>query len=130
MTKKLKLAESYVLVTDMDRAIKFYEKLLGVKTRLRYKNRWASVLKQFGLYNLSFDKKHNIDMTNIEGDIKRGNNSIIVFHSSDIEYDYQRIKKMDITMLSNIAEINLIAHYKFFHFKDPDGNIIEIGQYL
>ena len=69
-------------------------------------------------------------MTNIERNIKLGNNSIIVFHSSDIEKDYLRIKDMDITMLSNIAELNLMAHYKFFHFKDPDGNMVEVGQYL
>ncbi len=127
--KKLIQAESCVLVTDMDRAIKFYEKLLGVKIKLRYKDRWVTVINSFGLYNPAFDKKHGIEMTNIEGDVKIGNNSIIVFHSSDIEKDYQRVKKLDITEISNIAELNLIAHYRFFHFKDPDGNMIEIGQY-
>lgn len=128
--KKLKQAESYVRVTDMDRAIKFYEKLLGVKIKMRYKDRWVTVLDDFGLYRPGFDKKHGIEMTNIERDIKLGNNSIIVFHSSDIEADYKRVKKLPITEISNIAELNLIAHYKFFHFKDPDGNMIEIGQYL
>ena len=127
--KKLVQAESYVLVSDMDRAIKFYEKLLGQKIKLRYKDRWVTVINSFGSYNPAFDKKHGIEMTNIERDVKIGNNSIIVFHSSDIESDYQRIKAMDVTEISNIAELNLIAHYRFFHFKDPDGNMIEIGQY-
>jgi len=128
--KKLKQAESYVRVTDMDRAIKFYEKLLGVKIKMRYKDRWATVLDDFGLYRPGFDKENDVEMTSIESDIKLGNNSIIVFHSSDIEEDYQRVKKLDITEISSIAELDLIAHYKFFHFKDPDGNMIEIGQYL
>jgi len=41
--KKLKLAESYLRVTDLNRAIKFYEKLLGVKVKLGYKDRWVTV---------------------------------------------------------------------------------------
>lgn len=128
--KKLKLAESYIRVTNIDRAIKFYEKLLGVKIKLHYKDRWVTVVDGFGLYRPDFDKEHNIEMTNIERDIKLGNNSIIVFHSSDIEKDYNKVKAMNITEISNIADLNLMAHYKFFHFKDPDGNMIEIGQYL
>jgi len=128
--KKLKLAESYLRVVDMNRAIKFYEKLLGVKVKLSYKDRWVTVVDGFGLYRPAFDIKHGVEMTNIERNIKLGNNSIIVFHSSDIEKDYLRVKDMDITILSNIAELNLMAHYKFFHFKDPDGNMVEIGQYL
>jgi len=128
--KKLKQAESYVRVTDMNRSIKFYEKLLGVKIKMRYKDRWVNVLDSFGLYRPAFDKEHGVEMTNIERGIKLGNNSIIVFHSSDIEREYQRVKKLNITEISNIAELNLIAHYKFFHLKDPDGNMIEIGQYL
>ena len=128
--KKLKLAESYLRVVDMNRAIKFYEKLLGVKVKLSYKDRWVTVVDGFGLYRPAFDIKHGVEMTNIERNIKLGNNSIIVFHSSDIEKDYLRVKDMDITILSNIAELNLMAHYKFFHFKDPDGNMVEVGQYL
>ena len=128
--KKLKLAESCLRVVDMNRAIKFYEKLLGVKVKLSYKDRWVTVVDGFGLYRPAFDIKHGVEMTNIERNIKLGNNSIIVFHSSDIEKDYSRIKDMDITMLSNIAELNLMAHYIFFHFKDPDGNMVEVGQYL
>lgn len=128
--KKLRLAESYVKVTDMDRAIGFYEKLLGVEIKMRYKDRWVTVVDGFGLYCPGYDRKHNIEMTNIERDLKIGNNSIIVFHSSDIEEDYQQVKNLGVTEISNIAEINLMANYKFFHFKDPDGNMIEIGQYM
>lgn len=128
--KKLLLAESYVKVSNMDASVNFYEKLLQVKTKLRYKNRWTTVVKGFGLYNPTFDKENNVQMTNIERKLKKGNNSIIVFHSSDIEKDYMRVKAMNVNEISNIADINLMAHYKFFHFKDIDGNMIEIGQYL
>lgn len=128
--KKLKLAESYLKVTNMEASVKFYEELLQVKIGVQYKNRWTTIIDGFGLYNPSYDKENSIPMTNIEKELKIGNNSIIVFHSSDIEGDYKRVKNMNIEEISNIADINLMAHYKFFHFKDMDGNMIEIGQYL
>ncbi len=127
---KLKLAESYIKVTDMDKSVLFYEELLQVKSIVRYKDRWTTIIDGFGLYRPMYDQENNIEMTTIEQRLVTGNNTIIVFHSTNIEKDYQRIKNMDIGEISNIADINLMAHYRFFHFKDRDGNMIEIGQYL
>ena len=47
------------------------------------------------------------------------------------EADYEMIKSMEgVSDISNVASLNLMASYKFFHFKDMDGNMLEIGQYL
>ncbi len=129
--QKLKLAESYIKVSDMNAAVQFYEELLQVSISERYKDRRVTiVIDWFGLYNPTFDEENNIQMTNIEKKLKIGNNTIIVFHSEDIQADHERIKNMKINEISDIAELNLMAHYKFFHFKDSDDNMIEVGQYL
>lgn len=128
--KNLKLAESYVKVSDMEKSVSFYEELLQVKSVVRYKDRWTTIIDGFGLYRPEFDEENDVQMTNIERQLKVGNSSIIVFHSLDIEKDYNKIKNMDINEISDIADINLMAHYKFFHFKDRDDNMIEVGQYF
>jgi len=50
------LADTYLKVKDMDRAVSFYETFLGVKAKYRYKDRWVSITDGLGLYNptLSF----------------------------------------------------------------------------
>lgn len=128
--QKLKLAESYIKVSDMNASVQFYEELLQVKFLERYKDRWVTIVDEFGLYNPEFDEKSNVQMSNIEKKLKIGNNTIVVFHSENIQADYERIKNMRINEISDIAELNLMAPYKFFHFKDRDDNMIEVGQYL
>jgi predicted enzyme related to lactoylglutathione lyase len=128
--QNLKLAESYVKVKDMDKSVAFYEELLSTKAKLKYKDRWATIVDGFGLYRPEYDKENNVQITEIDKQLEYGNNAIIVFHSGDIEVDHERISKMDVNSITEIADINLMARYKFFHFKDPDDNVIEIGQYL
>jgi len=53
---KLKLAESYVKVTDMDKSVLFYEELLQVKSIVRYKDRWTTIIDGFGLYRPMYDQ--------------------------------------------------------------------------
>ncbi|MFC1640888.1 VOC family protein [Patescibacteria group bacterium] len=131
--KKLRFAETAITVSDMKRSVKFYESLMRIKVNRKesYKDRWVTVVDDLGLYNPSFDIKHDIERTQIDKKPRHGNNAVIVFHSADIDRDHARAKKIKgARSITKIASINLMAPYRFFHLKDPDGNAIEIGQYL
>jgi len=122
-------AETYLKVKDMERAIGFYEKLLGIEVLSRYKNRWTSVLGAFGLYNPAFDIENNVEITDFDRETVFGNNVIVVFHTDDIDEEHKRVKSIGARNVSDIMRINLAAPYRFFHFQDTEGNVIEVGQY-
>jgi predicted enzyme related to lactoylglutathione lyase len=122
-----RVADTYLKVEDMDRAVGFYEAFLGVKAEHRYEDRWASVTDRLGLYNPSFDADNRVPMTEYDRESRIGNNVIVVFASEDIEKDYERVKSLGATGITDIVEINLMAPYRFFQFQDTEGNIVEVG---
>jgi predicted enzyme related to lactoylglutathione lyase len=122
------VADTYLKVKDMDRAVEFYEAFLGVTVEHRYKDRWVSINKHFGLYNPSYDVHHGVPMTEYDREVQIGNNVVIVFSSDDVDADHERVQSLGATGVTEIVEINLMAPYRFFQFKDPDGNIVEVGK--
>ena len=67
-----KLADTYLKVKDMDRAVRFYETFLGVKAKYRYQDRWASITDRLGLYNPSFDVENDVPMTEYDREVRMG----------------------------------------------------------
>jgi lactoylglutathione lyase len=122
------VADTYLKVKDMDRAVEFYEALLGVKAEYRYEDRWASINERLGLYNPSYDVLHGIPLTEHDRELQIGNNVVVVFSSDDVERDHGRVQSLGATEITEIVEINLMAPYRFFQFEDPDGNIVEVGK--
>lgn len=122
------LADTYLKVGNMDRAVRFYEAFLGVKAEYRYQDRWTSITDRLGLYNPSFDVENEIPMTEYDRGISVGNNVVVVFASDNIDNEYQRVKSLGASGLTGIVEINLMAPYRFFQFKDTEGNVIEVGR--
>lgn len=122
------VADTYLVVEDMDRAVRFYEAFLGVEAEYRYEDRWVSITDRLGLYNPSFDTEHGIPMSHYDRDVRKGSNVIVVFASNDVDRDRERVKSLGATGITEIIEINLIAPYRFFHFKDTEGNILEVGK--
>ena len=121
------IADTYLKVKDMDRAIAFYEAFLGVTVEYRYRDRWASINERLGLYNPYYDQKHMIPMTEYDKELRIGNNVVVVFSSNDIDIDHKRVQSCGATGITEIVEINLVTPYRFFQFKDTEGNIIEVG---
>lgn len=122
-----KVADTYLKVKDMDRAVSFYEAFLGVKSEYRYEDRWTSITDRLGLYNPSYDVENDVPMTEYDRNPRLGNNVVVVFDSEDIDTDYERVKSLGVTGLTDMVEINLMAPYRFFQFQDPEGNIVEVG---
>jgi predicted enzyme related to lactoylglutathione lyase len=121
------VADTYLKVTDMDRAVRFYEAFLGVKAEYRYLDRWASINERLGLYNPSYDVRHKVPMTEYDRDLWIGNNVVVVFSSHDVDADHKRVRSLGARGVTEIVEINLMAPYRFFQFKDTEGNIVEVG---
>ena len=124
-----RLADTYLKVKDMNRAVSFYETFLGVKAEYRYKDRWASITDGLGLYNPAYDMEHDVPMTEYDRKVQMGNNVIVVFGSDNIEREHDRVKSIGATGVTEIVEINLMAPYRFFQFHDTEGNVVEVGKF-
>jgi predicted enzyme related to lactoylglutathione lyase len=122
------VADDYMKVKDMDRAVAFYEAFLGVEAEYRYKDRWVSINERLGLYNPAYDARHDVPMTEYDREHRVGNNVVVVFSSNDLDVDRERAQTLGATGVTDIVEINLMAPYRFFQFKDPEGNIVEVGR--
>lgn len=122
-----KVSDTYLKVKDMDRAVSFYEAFLGVKAEYRFEDRWTSITDRLGLYNPSYDIENDVPMTDYDRHVRIGNNVVVVFDSDDIDADYERVKSLGVTGLTEVFEINLMAPYRFFQFQDTEGNIVEVG---
>jgi predicted enzyme related to lactoylglutathione lyase len=122
------LVDTYLKVKDMDRAVRFYETFLGVKTTYRYQDRWASITDGLGLYNPGFDVDNDVPMTEYDRHVRMGNNVIVAFGSDDVEREHERVKSLGATGVTEIVEVNLMARYRFFQFQDTEGNVIEVGR--
>jgi predicted enzyme related to lactoylglutathione lyase len=123
-----RVADTYLKVQDMDRAVSFYEAFLGVKTEVRYADRWASITDRLGLYNPAYDEENDIPMTEYDREVRFGNNVVLVFSSDDVDEDYERVRALGATGITDFVEINLMAPYRFFQFQDTEGNIVEVGR--
>jgi lactoylglutathione lyase len=123
-----RLVDTYLKVKDMDRAVNFYEKFLGVEAEYRYKDRWVSFTDGLGLYNPTFDMENDVPMTDYDQTPKMGNNVVVVFGTDEMEGEHDRVKAIGARGVTDIVEINLMAPYRFFQFQDTEGNVIEVGR--
>ena len=126
---KPKLVDTFLKVRGMDRATRFYEAFLGVKAQYRYQDRWVSITDGLGLYNPGYDVENDVPMTAYDRETQMGDNVVVVFGSDDVDREHRRIKSLGATAVTEIVEINLAAPYRFFQFKDTEGNVIEVGQF-
>jgi|GEM_PF-536655 len=122
------VTDTYLKVKDMDRAVSFYEAFLGVKADYRYEDRWTSITDRLGLYNPSYDLENDVPMTEYDRHVRMGSNVVVVFTSDDVDVEYERVKSLGASGLTEIVEINLMAPYRFFQFQDTEGNIVEVGR--
>ena len=114
----------YVSVKDMDRAIKFYEDLLGMKVTHREENTWADFDVGSGFYFGLINPKIISD--------KRiaGNNAVPVFWSDDIDAVFEKVKKWKCKIVDEPTDLDFTDYaYRCFQFYDTEGNLIEVAKY-
>ena len=95
-------------VTNLDRAVEFYQKVLG-KEPLFHREDWAEF--ELGGQRLALNKSSSTS----------GIGAIVYFLAQPIEGFILRMKELDAVLDGNI-EIH--SYGKLARFRDPDGNII------
>ena len=95
-------------VSNLDRAVEFYQKVLGKKPLFRQED-WAEF--ELGGQRLALQETN--------GPI--GTGAIVYFLAQPIEGFVLRLNELDTAMIGNI-EIH--SYGKLARFKDPDGNIL------
>jgi predicted enzyme related to lactoylglutathione lyase len=101
-------------VEDMERAVKFYRKVFEVEpekedSRFSY---FQLENAKLGLYNPDADGV----------DVPFGENCVPAFKTEDLDAEHERLNKI----APKVEEITDNGSYRIFHFKDPEGNMIEI----
>ena len=96
-------------VTDLDRAVKFYQKVLG-KEPLFHREDWAEF--ELGGQRLALQKTSSAPSPA---------GATVYFLAQPIEGFVFRLKEQDTALVGNI-EIH--SYGKLAHFQDPDGNIL------
>ena len=137
----MKLGTTYINVTDMNRSLDFYKKLLECEPVGKNLDRWATFecASSISLYNRKYDENlirspenHGafnfsyIAMLSRKESEKKNNVMVLNFMVEDLDAEYKRIKELNIGDVSEIMYIGVNVPYWYFTVTDPDGNIIEI----
>ena len=120
----VKLDHIYVSVKDMDRAIKFYEDLLGMKVTHREENTWADFDIGSGFYFGLINPKIISNKRIV------GNNAVPVFWSDDVDAVFEKVKKWKCKIVGEPTDLDFTDYpYRCFQFYDTEGNLIEVAKY-
>jgi len=121
---KMRLDHVYVSVKDMDRAIAFYEELLGMKVAHREGNQWADFDTGKGFYFGLIDYKIINEKRVV------GNNTIPTFWADDVDAVYEKVKKYEVKITFQPTDLTFTTYkYYCFECEDTEGNLIEITNY-
>ena len=107
-----KIAYSSYPVLNMNRAVDFYQNVLGFQLLFQQED-WAEF--EIDGQRFALQKVQAIAPLNLAG------GAIISFHSHSIEEDIGALKSKNVTF---IGKIQTYPYGKIAYFKDPDSNIL------
>lgn len=111
-----------IFVSDMDRAVHFYTKMLGLKLTQRFGNHWAGL--EIGKLAIGL---HPASSQNPAG--RNGSITVGLELEGEIDEAVARLKQHGVRLRGEIARDEA---GKSIHFEDPDGNLlymIELAQW-
>lgn len=105
-------------VTDMDRAVGFYEGQLGLRLRVRHGDEWAEL--EAGAIHIGLHGARG------EGTVPHGGTA--VFKVDDLELAKTGLEQRGVAFEEHLGEVPGIARYA--SFADPDGNSMQLIEYV
>ena len=116
---KAKIGSIYLSVKDMNRAIEFYEKILGTNISSKAERMSSFDFNDYSLllYNPEIDGEK----------VEFGNNTIVNFVVDNIKEAETFVKSKGCEI---VMELEKIENFMIFQCKDLEGNIIEFFQEL
>lgn len=120
-----------LIVHDVSRAVAFYRDLLGLKVRDGWPYEEGSpyaVLNGISLWEQRMAEECMGGLKSDRAKERFCNRVDICFFSDHVEEDYQRVLAFGVEMVHPLKEEPW--GQKVFRFRDPDGNIVEIGSFV
>ena len=121
----MRIDNFYFVVSDIEKSIEFYSKLLGENPTNITEKRWADWLNEnnqiyFGI----------ISREATGDEVIKGNNGVLGLYTNDIDESFRLCKEIGANILYEPEEVpNSEDHYRCFAIADYDGNKIEIAYY-
>lgn len=110
----------YYWTTDMDRAVAFYEGTVGLKLLRREGNSWA----EFDSGSVHFALHGEVE----EHAVAPGGGGTAVFEVEDLDSSRRQLEEHGVRFDEHVGEVP--GYARFASFPDPDGNTIQIIEYL
>ena len=115
----LDLDHVYYWTTDIDRSVKFYEDVVGLKLIRRDDGNWA--LFEAGPIHLAL---HGA----IEGRPFQPGGATAVFRVGDLDDARAALEARGAEFEEHVGEVQ--GYARFASFRDPDGNVVQVIEYL
>ncbi len=109
-----KFSSAYYVVNDMDRAVNFYQDILGLEIKFRDGGRWT----QFDVNGVGVALADPS-----EGSVPPGGGATVVFEVEDLAAMRERLAQSGFTVNETV---DMGGHGKYFTTVDPAGNIVQI----
>ena len=136
------LGTTYIIVSDIQRSVEFYSKLLQENPLKANDDRWVQFSNKIALYNKAYDARiinegsgkrfNRAYIEDFHKDTGTPKNNLVVFNFDveDLKEEYDRLKELNIGDVSELMYVNVHMPYWYFNITDPDGNTLEItGKY-
>ncbi len=136
------LGTTYIIVSDIQRSVEFYSKLLQENPLKANDDRWVQFSNKIALYNKAYDARiineesgkrfNRAYIEDFHKDTGTPKNNLVVFNFDveDLKEEYDRLKGLNIGDVSELMYVNVHMPYWYFNITDPDGNTLEItGKY-
>lgn len=122
MKKTIGISLSWIVVKDIEAAIKFYTETVGLKLR--------EFAPEYGWAELSGPEGSILGLAreNMEQNAKAGTNAVITVTVDNIDKARDEFLKKGVSLLGEVIEVP--GHVKMQTFQDKDGNTLQLVELI